>query len=151
MLRLPSLKICTVLLGLLFVYDIFFVFITPLFMPGGKSVMVEVRLILSLIFGYFFFISLSFILSFLSSFLVYFTLSLSLSLCVHHTIPLFMRRGKMVMVEVKFCVLFYFFFYPFLSFYLFISLSLSLSLYHSAEVFKTQAISSLIILITLTI
>jgi signal peptide peptidase-like protein 2B len=41
-LRLPSLKICSVLLGLLFVYDIFFVFITPLFMPGGKSVMVEV-------------------------------------------------------------------------------------------------------------
>jgi len=41
-LRLPSLKICSVLLGLLFFYDIFFVFITPLFMPGGKSVMVEV-------------------------------------------------------------------------------------------------------------
>lgn len=41
-LRLPSLKICTVLLGLLFVYDVFFVFITPLIMPGGKSIMVEV-------------------------------------------------------------------------------------------------------------
>ena len=39
-LRLPSLKICTILLCALFFYDIFFVFITPLFM--GKSVMVEV-------------------------------------------------------------------------------------------------------------
>ena len=29
--RLPSLKICTLLLVLLFFYDIFFVFITPLF------------------------------------------------------------------------------------------------------------------------
>ena len=29
-LRLPSLKICTILLSTLFVYDIFFVFITPL-------------------------------------------------------------------------------------------------------------------------
>ena len=41
-LRLPSLKICTILLSALFFYDIFFVFITPLFMEGGKSVMVEV-------------------------------------------------------------------------------------------------------------
>jgi len=41
-LRLPSLKICTCLLVLLFVYDIFFVFITPLIIPGGKSIMVEV-------------------------------------------------------------------------------------------------------------
>merc|ERR1712055_815812 len=41
-LRLPSLRICTVLLSALFFYDIFFVFITPLFMEGGKSVMVEV-------------------------------------------------------------------------------------------------------------
>ena len=41
-LRLPSLKICTILLCALFFYDIFFVFITPLFMEGGKSVMVEV-------------------------------------------------------------------------------------------------------------
>lgn len=41
-LRLPSLKICTILLSALFFYDIFFVFITPLFMPEGKSVMVEV-------------------------------------------------------------------------------------------------------------
>lgn len=29
--RLPSLKICTLLLVLLFFYDIFFVFITPFF------------------------------------------------------------------------------------------------------------------------
>ena len=29
-LRLPSFKICTFLLGILFFYDIFFVFITPL-------------------------------------------------------------------------------------------------------------------------
>ena len=41
-LRLPSLKICTILLSALFFYDIFFVFITPLFTEGGKSVMVEV-------------------------------------------------------------------------------------------------------------
>jgi len=41
-LRLPSLRICTILLSALFFYDIFFVFITPLFMEGGKSVMVEV-------------------------------------------------------------------------------------------------------------
>jgi signal peptide peptidase-like protein 2B len=41
-LRLPNLKICAVLLGMLFVYDIFFVFITPLFMKNGKSIMVEV-------------------------------------------------------------------------------------------------------------
>merc|ERR1711936_878787 len=41
-LRLPSLKICTILLSAPFFYDIFFVFITPLFMEGGKSVMVEV-------------------------------------------------------------------------------------------------------------
>jgi len=41
-LRLPSFKICTCLLSALFFYDIFFVFITPLFMKDGKSVMVEV-------------------------------------------------------------------------------------------------------------
>ena len=29
-LRLPSFKICTILLSALFIYDIFFVFITPL-------------------------------------------------------------------------------------------------------------------------
>ena len=40
-LRMPSLMICSILLGILFFYDIFFVFITPLFM-SGKSVMVEV-------------------------------------------------------------------------------------------------------------
>ncbi|XP_046451496.1 signal peptide peptidase-like 2B [Daphnia pulex] len=40
--RLPSLKICTLLLVLLFFYDIFFVFITPLFTKNGQSVMVEV-------------------------------------------------------------------------------------------------------------
>ena len=37
--RLPSLKICTILLIALFFYDIFFVFITPLFMKGGKRLM----------------------------------------------------------------------------------------------------------------
>merc|ERR1719510_1632941 len=41
-LRLPSLKICTILLSTLFIYDIFFVFITPLITKDGKSVMVEV-------------------------------------------------------------------------------------------------------------
>jgi len=40
--RLPSLKICTLLLVMLFFYDIFFVFITPLLTKSGKSVMVEV-------------------------------------------------------------------------------------------------------------
>ena len=38
-LRLPSLKICTILLSAAFFYDIFFVFITPLFTKDGKSVM----------------------------------------------------------------------------------------------------------------
>ena len=41
-LRLPSLKICTLLLSALFIYDIFFVFITPLITKNGKSIMVEV-------------------------------------------------------------------------------------------------------------
>jgi len=41
-LRLPSLKVITVLLCTLFIYDIFFVFITPLLTKDGKSVMVEV-------------------------------------------------------------------------------------------------------------
>jgi len=41
-LRLPSLKIITILLCLLFVYDIFFVFITKEFTQSGKSIMVEV-------------------------------------------------------------------------------------------------------------
>ena len=39
--RLPNLKVCTILLVLLLLYDIFFVFITPFF-SAGKSVMVEV-------------------------------------------------------------------------------------------------------------
>lgn len=39
--RLPNLKVCTILLVLLLIYDIFFVFITPFF-SAGKSVMVEV-------------------------------------------------------------------------------------------------------------
>ena len=39
---MPSLMICSILLGILFFYDIFFVFITPLFTRNGKSVMVEV-------------------------------------------------------------------------------------------------------------
>ncbi|XP_014664926.1 PREDICTED: signal peptide peptidase-like 2B isoform X2 [Priapulus caudatus] len=41
-LRLPNLKTCTILLVLLFVYDIFFVFITPLLTKDGQSVMVDV-------------------------------------------------------------------------------------------------------------
>ncbi|KAK7096664.1 signal peptide peptidase-like 2B isoform X2 [Littorina saxatilis] len=41
-LLMPSLKACTVLLGLLFFYDIFFVFITPYFTENGQSVMVKV-------------------------------------------------------------------------------------------------------------
>ena len=40
-LRLPSLLICTILLGTLFFYDVFFVFITPLFTSNGKSIMVR--------------------------------------------------------------------------------------------------------------
>ena len=40
--RLPNLKVCVILLVLLLIYDIFFVFITPLFSASGKSVMVEV-------------------------------------------------------------------------------------------------------------
>ncbi|XP_076438924.1 signal peptide peptidase-like 2B [Babylonia areolata] len=41
-LLMPSLRACTVLLGLLFIYDIFFVFITPLFTKNGESVMIKV-------------------------------------------------------------------------------------------------------------
>ncbi|XP_061409380.1 signal peptide peptidase-like 2B isoform X1 [Lethenteron reissneri] len=41
-LRMPSFKACTLLLVMLFVYDIFFVFITPYIMPNGQSIMVEV-------------------------------------------------------------------------------------------------------------
>ena len=40
--RLPSFRICCVLLSLLFLYDIFFVFLTPFITTSGKSVMVEV-------------------------------------------------------------------------------------------------------------
>ncbi|XP_072018144.1 signal peptide peptidase-like 2B [Amphiura filiformis] len=42
LIRLKNFKTCFLLLGLLFIYDIFFVFITPLFTKDGKSVMVEV-------------------------------------------------------------------------------------------------------------
>ena len=41
-LRLPSMKICSLLLVLLLIYDVFFVFITPLFSAGHNSVMVDV-------------------------------------------------------------------------------------------------------------
>ncbi|KAL8572358.1 hypothetical protein ACOMHN_023127 [Nucella lapillus] len=41
-LLMPSLRACTVLLSLLFIYDIFFVFITPLFTKDGESVMIKV-------------------------------------------------------------------------------------------------------------
>lgn len=40
--HIPNLKICTVMLLLLFVYDIFFVFITPLLTKSGDSIMVKV-------------------------------------------------------------------------------------------------------------
>ncbi|KAG7243455.1 hypothetical protein INR49_010433 [Caranx melampygus] len=40
--RLPTFKACTLLLSVLFVYDVFFVFITPLFTKSGESIMVEV-------------------------------------------------------------------------------------------------------------
>ena len=40
--RLPSYKIVTVLLSLLFFYDIFFVFLTPFITKSGDSIMVEV-------------------------------------------------------------------------------------------------------------
>uniref|UniRef100_A0A0P4VQW6 PA domain-containing protein n=1 Tax=Scylla olivacea TaxID=85551 RepID=A0A0P4VQW6_SCYOL len=42
MIRLPNLKICAILLSGLVVYDIFFVFITPLITADHKSIMVEV-------------------------------------------------------------------------------------------------------------
>ncbi|KAG0712690.1 Signal peptide peptidase-like 2B [Chionoecetes opilio] len=42
MVRLPNLKIITILLCGLLIYDIFFVFITPLLTPDRKSIMVEV-------------------------------------------------------------------------------------------------------------
>ncbi|XP_070535538.1 signal peptide peptidase-like 2B isoform X2 [Ptychodera flava] len=40
--RLPNFKICFILLAVLFVYDIFFVFITPYMTKSGESVMVQV-------------------------------------------------------------------------------------------------------------
>lgn len=40
--RLPNFKICVILLSLLFFYDIFFVFITPLFTKNGHSIMIDV-------------------------------------------------------------------------------------------------------------
>ncbi|CAN9503464.1 unnamed protein product [Ophioblennius macclurei] len=40
--RLPTFKACTLLLTVLFVYDVFFVFITPFFTRNGESIMVEV-------------------------------------------------------------------------------------------------------------
>ncbi|XP_077863976.1 signal peptide peptidase-like 2B [Saccoglossus kowalevskii] len=40
--RLPNFKICFILLCVLFLYDIFFVFITPYFTKSGESVMVQV-------------------------------------------------------------------------------------------------------------
>lgn len=38
----PNIKICTIMLIMLFIYDIFFVFITPLFTKDGQSIMVKV-------------------------------------------------------------------------------------------------------------
>lgn len=40
--QVPNLKICSILLILLFLYDIFFVFITPYFTKNGESIMVKV-------------------------------------------------------------------------------------------------------------
>ncbi|XP_036280048.1 signal peptide peptidase-like 2B isoform X3 [Pipistrellus kuhlii] len=40
--RLPTFKACTLLLMVLFIYDIFFVFITPFLTKSGNSIMVEV-------------------------------------------------------------------------------------------------------------
>ncbi|XP_042198905.1 signal peptide peptidase-like 2A isoform X3 [Callorhinchus milii] len=40
--KLPHFKSCVILLGLLLLYDVFFVFITPFITPQGKSIMVEV-------------------------------------------------------------------------------------------------------------
>ena len=41
MMKLGSIKVATLLLLMVFVYDIFFVFITPLFL-GGESIMITV-------------------------------------------------------------------------------------------------------------
>lgn len=40
--RLPTFKACTLLLLVLFIYDVFFVFITPFLTKNGNSIMVEV-------------------------------------------------------------------------------------------------------------
>ncbi|XP_042639626.1 signal peptide peptidase-like 2A [Orycteropus afer afer] len=40
-LRLPNFKACVILLGLLLLYDVFFVFITPFITKNGESIMVE--------------------------------------------------------------------------------------------------------------
>ncbi|CAM9907378.1 unnamed protein product [Lampetra planeri] len=40
--RMPSFRICVLLLGILFFYDIFFVFITPFLTSNGESIMVQV-------------------------------------------------------------------------------------------------------------
>ncbi|KAJ8374607.1 hypothetical protein SKAU_G00051870 [Synaphobranchus kaupii] len=40
--RLPTFKACTLLLVVLFVYDVFFVFVTPYLTSHGESIMVEV-------------------------------------------------------------------------------------------------------------
>lgn len=40
--HIPNLKICSIMLILLFLYDIFFVFITPLLTKSGDSIMVKV-------------------------------------------------------------------------------------------------------------
>ncbi|KAM4747859.1 signal peptide peptidase-like 2A isoform 2-T2 [Rhinophrynus dorsalis] len=41
-LRMPNFKACVILLGLLLLYDVFFVFITPFFTKNGESIMIEV-------------------------------------------------------------------------------------------------------------
>nr|XP_060611219.1 signal peptide peptidase-like 2A isoform X1 [Anolis sagrei ordinatus] len=41
-LKMPNFKSCVILLGLLLVYDVFFVFITPYLTKSGESIMVEV-------------------------------------------------------------------------------------------------------------
>ncbi|KAG8440534.1 hypothetical protein GDO86_006325 [Hymenochirus boettgeri] len=41
-LRMPNFKACVILLGLLLLYDVFFVFITPFITKDGVSIMVEV-------------------------------------------------------------------------------------------------------------
>lgn len=41
-LKMPNFKSCVILLGLLLLYDVFFVFITPFITKSGESIMVEV-------------------------------------------------------------------------------------------------------------